>query len=158
MKTQINIRKMTEKDLDAVVDVWKEMMIFHAQRDEFFNAAENAAENFAEYMKSNIADEKCLALVAEDEKQVVGYCLAKLLQYPPVFEVLDYGELSELAIAGNYRRSGIGQALFKRARSWLESKAIKRIEVRAVVTNEVSTAFWRKMGFTPYVETLFLER
>ena len=90
---------------------------------------------------------------------LVGYNpdWAKMMQYPPVFEVLDYAELSELAITGNHRRNGIGEALFKEARNWFEKKGIRRFEVRAAVSNEVSMVFWRKMGFSPYIETLCLE-
>jgi hypothetical protein len=29
-----------------------------------------------------------------------------------------------------------------------------RLEVRVATTNELSTAFWRKLGFEPYMESL----
>jgi hypothetical protein len=38
-----------------------------------------------------------------------------------------------------------------------DSRGIRRIEVRVAVTNGISTVFWRKMGFQPYLETLFSE-
>ena len=31
---------------------------------------------------------------------------------------------------------------------------LKRIEVRVAISNEISTQFWRKMGFTTYLEIM----
>ncbi len=61
------------------------------------------------------------------------------------------------AVTANYRRCGIGEELVKEMLKWFRDHDIKRIEVKVSVHNELSTAFWRKMGFNPYIETLYLE-
>ncbi|PIE34663.1 hypothetical protein CSA56_07180, partial [candidate division KSB3 bacterium] len=54
-----------------------------------------------------------------------------------------------------FRRNGIGEKLYRSAEAWFRSLHIDRIEIRVVVSNEVSTLFWKKMGFNPYVTTVF---
>ncbi|MCA9437597.1 MAG: GNAT family N-acetyltransferase, partial [Candidatus Omnitrophica bacterium] len=55
-----------------------------------------------------------------------------------------------------FRRKGIGERLFRETVEWFRAKGVDRIELRVVVANEVSTAFWRKMGFAAYMEILRL--
>ena len=40
---------------------------------------------------------------------------------------------------------------------WFRREGIRRIEVRHSTYNEIGARFWPKMGFTPYLQTLFLE-
>jgi len=40
---------------------------------------------------------------------------------------------------------------------WFSQRSIYRIEARVAVRNEVSTKFWRKIGYQPYTETMFRE-
>jgi len=40
---------------------------------------------------------------------------------------------------------------------WFSQRGIDRIEARVAVRNEVSTQFWRKVGYQPYTETVFRE-
>jgi hypothetical protein len=43
------------------------------------------------------------------------------------------------------------------ARDWFGKKGMKRIEIEIVVSNELSTSFWKKMAFKPYKEKCYLE-
>lgn len=46
--------------------------------------------------------------------------------------------------------------LVEAAKGWFASRGLDRLEVRVATTNEVSTVFWRKMGFTAYLESMYL--
>jgi ribosomal protein S18 acetylase RimI-like enzyme len=65
-----------------------------------------------------------------------------------------YGNLAELAISGKYRRQGVGEQMVEAAMVWFAGQKVERIEVRVAVSNEISTSFWRKMGFSTYLETM----
>ena len=96
-------------------------------------------------------------LVCESDDNIVAYCLASIANNPPVFEEKQYGALCDLAVAESHRRQGIGESMYQTILDWFKQKNIHRIEIRVVVSNEVSTAFWKKMGFTPYLETVSQE-
>jgi GNAT superfamily N-acetyltransferase len=59
-----------------------------------------------------------------------------------------------MAVTKNYRRSGIGERMYKLIQDWFKQQDVNRIELRVSLPNEISTSFWRKMGFKPYLETV----
>ncbi|MHC4258820.1 MAG: GNAT family N-acetyltransferase [Planctomycetota bacterium] len=157
MKNQIHIRIAVKNDLPAMVELWKEMMDFHKERDQFFTRTATGPESWIESITDHIAKESSCVLVAERDGRIVGHCLGFVSEYPPVLTISHYGLFQELAVAANYRRCGVGQSLFNEMLEWFRGRGIKRAEVRVSVHNELSVAFWRKMGLGPYIETLFLE-
>ena len=153
--TDAVVRKATLQDLDAIGDLWVEFMDFHKRRDPHFARAADGRRRFQDFISTHIVAHTSRVLVAEVRGRVVGYCLAVLSQYPPVFRNRDYGSVFDLAVTARFRRRGIGTRLFRAAEAWFADRSVRRIELRIAVTNEVSTAFWRKMGFQPFVTTLF---
>lgn len=154
MKTDVLIRKAEGKDLDAIGGLWREFMDFHRDRDPHFSRAEDGDKHFKEFISRHIASDKSCVLVAENDGCVVGYSLATLTKNPPVLKEKDYGTISDLAVSGKCRRMSIGEKMYKETLSWFSEHGVRRIELRVAVANEVSSAFWRKMGFSPYAEIL----
>ena len=157
MNRQVNIRQAVMEDVPAIVELWKELMDFHKELDVFFSRSAIGHEGFADFITGHISSETSYVFVAEADKNLVGYCLAIIEKYPPVLEIQEYGLVQDLAVTGKYRRSEIGERLFKEARGWFSEKGVRRIETRVAKSNKLSTAFWAKMGFIPYLETFFME-
>jgi ribosomal protein S18 acetylase RimI-like enzyme len=155
MTEQLSIRKASPEDLGSIAELWKELMDFHGERDGHFWRSADGHEGYKEFLAGHLSSDRSCVLVAERGGAIVGYCLATLAKYPPVFKKRDYGTVFDLAVTERYRRSGVGQRLYEGAQSWFAGQEVHRIEVRVAVTNEVSTAFWRKMGFKPYIQTVF---
>jgi len=139
-----------------MVELWKGLMDFHATRDPIFTRKPDGEKAWETFMRENMAKDKACVFVAEGDRRIVGYCLALISNYPPVFSTPTHGELMDLMVHEEYRRLGVGERLFNAAKAWYSKQGIHRIEVRVAVTNEISTGFWRKMGFKPYLETLTL--
>jgi GNAT superfamily N-acetyltransferase len=157
MKTQINIREAVENDLAVMAELWKEMMDFHKELDRFFTRKATGYQEWIKFITGHISKETSCVLVAESKGRIVGYSLAIISEYPPVLTIKRYGLFQDLAVTADYRRCGVGENLFDKMLKWFRGHGIKRMEVRVSVHNELSTAFWRKMGFKPYIETLYLE-
>lgn len=157
MSEKTTIRKATSDDLDSIAVLWKELMDFHKARDPRFTRSSDGHNNFAKFIGEQIsADDSCV-LVGESGGSVVAYCLATITNNLPVFEEKQYGALFDLAVAESFRRQGLGERMFHMVHDWFQQKSIRRIEIRVALSNEISTAFWRKIGFTPYLETLVKE-
>jgi len=156
-REQVVVRKAAEADVAAIVELWKEFMDFHKECDPFYSRAPDGHEKFAEFLRGHLASERSRVFAAEVGGKVVGYCLATIVQGVPVFELEEHGFIYDLAVAAPFRRKGIGERLFREAKGWFESLGLSRIELTIATHNPVSRAFWKKMGFAPYVERLFLE-
>jgi len=155
MQNDLKIRKATSADLPAVVELWKGLMDFHSDLDSFFSRSQNGHENFRSRVEKELEIDSAELFVAESSAEIIlGYIKAEISNYPPVFELKECGIISDAAVAGEYRRDGIGEALYRHAMKWFSEKGIKRVELRVANVNHVALGFWKKMGFAPYMTTM----
>ncbi len=152
----ITIRPAAAADLSAIQELWKEFMDFHQARDPFFTRLPEAHQDFGLFMKRNLNKDDWLVLVAVDGHRVVGYGSAAEMSYPPIYQNPRYGYIQDVAVTHGYRGQGIGRQLFERMAAWFKERGISRMELEVAVTNELSQAFWQKMGFQPFTQKLTL--
>jgi ribosomal protein S18 acetylase RimI-like enzyme len=157
MIDRIKVRKAIQDDSKAISELWKELMDFHKEQDRHFTRSADGHERFAEFVSGRMVSKTSCVLVAEHQNEIVGYCLATISKYPPVYKHQEYGSIFDLAVTKMYRRKGIGQALIEEASKWFSERGIHRIEARVATSNEISTSFWKKMGFAPYIEIVYKE-
>ena len=157
-KGSIKIRPAVEEDIKDIEELWKELMDFHSKRDEYFTRGENGhkvwGKRIAEKLKSRHSNNITVAVAG---RKVVGYCWSLIAEYLPVFDRDYYGFIVDLSVTADYRHKGVGKKLVNNAIHWFRVRGIERIEVTVAVKNEVSTKFWRKMGFNPYKEIMFYD-
>lgn len=153
--TEVIIRPVVESDWSAIIEIFREFVSFHAQRDPHFKKVDGHGEMFADYVRENLRTSNAIMLVAVIQDLVVGYCFALIQRKPPVYSEGVYGYIDNLAVLNSYQRRGIGSLLYGHVLNWFKTRNIVRIELAAAITNEKSTSFWRKMGFKPFMETLF---
>jgi GNAT superfamily N-acetyltransferase len=145
-------------NLESIVALWYEFIEFHRQHDPSFAGSPEAADHYRRFVAEKLADPNWLVLVAVDETSVVGYCLAAIMERPPLyFAVNRYGFVEDMIVTQQYRRRGVGYLLYDRIEAWLKANKVTRIELRATVANEVSQAFWKRAGFKEFVVTLVKE-
>jgi len=157
MKSKIQIREATQADLPDIVDLWKSIMDFHRDLDSFFARSQNGHRNFLNWVTKEMGSDNSELFIAEAEGKIMGYIKIQISDYPPVFEKEKYGMISDAIVNEKYRRKGIGEALFNRAMVWFKEKNIDRVELRVANINPVAQGFWKKMGFRPYMTTMFKE-
>jgi GNAT superfamily N-acetyltransferase len=143
----LEIRDACTADLDEIVELWKEFMEFHRQLDPFFTRAPDGHRQFRRFVADNLDNPDWLVLVAVEADRPVGYCMATVLEYPPVFELKRHGFVQDIAVTEVARRHGVGSGLFGRAEQWFRKRGITRIELNVAAANEVSQTFWRRLGF-----------
>jgi GNAT superfamily N-acetyltransferase len=157
MQTQAVIRKASRRDLKAIVALGRELMDFHKVLDPFFTPSADFDTLFGRFVLRNIRSMTACVLVATVDGQIVGYCQGMLDRHPPSILEPQYGLILDFCVAAAHRRTGVGEQMFTAMRDWFCRKGMRRIEVRHSTFNETAVRFWPKMGFTPYMRTLFLD-
>ena len=84
-------------------------------------------------------------MVAEIENQVVGYLLGEESDIP--YYNFKIAELCNMCIDSNYRKQGVGNALYKEFERFYNEQGISHFIVTASFKNESAKAFYKKMGF-----------
>lgn len=148
------VRKATSHDIEAMKILWKEFIDFHRSRDAFFTRSEEGHTRFGEFVQKNMDDRDWLVLVAEVDDGVCGYCMAAIQTYPPVYTNTRYGLVQDIAVTASHRRQGIGRELFRHACAWFKDHGVERIELEVAASNEVSVAFWERLGFREFIRKL----
>jgi len=157
MQSNLTIRIAKPSDLAEVVELWKELMDFHSDLDPFFTQSKDGPNNFLKWVEKQMELEDAELIIADVSGKIVGYAKIEISKYPPVFEKKQYGMISDVSVAEEYRRQGIGEALFDKSEEWFEGKGISRIELRVANVNPVARGFWERMGFKPYMTTMYKE-
>jgi len=157
MQTTAVIRPATRRDVPAIVVLWEELMEFHRARDPFFTRSHNGSDIFARFVAENIRNDAACVLVATVDGKIVGYCQGMLDRHPPALAESDFGQILDFGVTADYRRAGIGGQMLQALCDWFRQEGIRRIEVRHSTYNEIGERFWPKMGFKPYLQTLFME-
>lgn len=93
------------------------------------------------YIKNMIDEKTNTTLVAEIDKEVVGFMLCR--------EIDDEFHLSEIVTDKEYRGKGVASALIGMAISVAKSKGYKHITLRVFDFNNTARKLYTKFGFKP---------
>ena len=135
------IRKMLESEAEAVIDLWNT------------NSLEAAGASLSAYEAAGVlaalrkyaAHPEAFCLLAEAESGLVGFLTAHTASHP-VLEGL-VGEIEELYVLPNARRSGIGAALVQQAAAMLRQQGAGTLRVHACAESPVARGFWQGLGW-----------
>jgi ribosomal protein S18 acetylase RimI-like enzyme len=154
------IRPGTEKDLPAMLLLWREMMDFHARPEPRFRPLSSPAgeQAWAKFMSEDVlGKEDWCVFVAESGGELVGQIIGLVRDRYPVFEPEQFGYVSDIVVHPRARRNGIGKALVNALVAWFRERGARQIELQVAHRNPVSQAFWRAVGCTDYMDTLRYE-
>jgi ribosomal protein S18 acetylase RimI-like enzyme len=149
----VEIRAAVSSDVPRLVALWREMWDFHRAVDWRYESTPMAEMVMAGWIGDHLERDESLVLVAE-EGEIIGYCLGMILENPPVVPWSRFGHVSELAVTQSARRRGIGESLLERAHAWFRARGCGYVEANVSVTNSVAQGFWRKRGYTDFLERL----
>ena len=147
----IEIRRAKAGDLPEMVELWNLLMGFHQELDPTYELLPDAAERWVKYIETKFEDDEWRVLVAERNGRVVGYAVAAVQEYPPVFENPQHGFLQEIAVLREFRRQGIGRGLVEAAVEWLAGRDVAETTVRIDERNPASLALFASAGFDRFV-------
>lgn len=155
MSESVNIilRRARAEDVEAVVRLWREMWEYHAPLDPRFEISPAADLVMEKWIEESLLGQRSALFVAEETPGApVGYCHAMILENPPVVPAQFYGYVSEIAV--RRRRKGVGTRLLEAAHAWFREKGLPYAEVNVSVKNAAARGFWRKQGYSEFLERL----
>lgn len=161
------IRKAVFQDVPHLVALWREMWDFHTRFDPRYEVTAIAETVMAKWFEENLRNSRVLILVAcpqatelggkDEEPEPAAYIHAMIMENPPTVPHMYYGYISEIAVAESARHQGMGLLLVQSAHDWFKQNNISYVEVNVSVKNAISQSFWRKCGYTDYLERLRID-
>jgi ribosomal protein S18 acetylase RimI-like enzyme len=151
------VRDARRVDVPALVQLWREMMDFHASFDERFRFLPNANRSVEQHLAASLRSRGARIVVAESAGQVIGYALGEIHQRRPIYPIGTYGFISDISVTEDWRRCGVGRALADALLRWFRACGVTAVELFAAELNPASCAFWRSVGFADYLRLLRIE-
>ena len=146
----MKIIEATEKNIPEIVELWKELADHHSNIDSFFTRRKS-------FITELIKSEEAKIFIAIEDQKIIGYIVAKIDEYPPVYILEKYGAIYDMIVTLEQRKKGIGEKLWQSALKWFKSLNLERVELSIVPTNLESSSFWKKQGFQDYMYKLFIK-
>lgn len=150
----MRLRGAIASDIPGLVTLWSEFMDYHAGFAGSPTRRDDAETRWATYNASIISDESFGVYVAESECKLVGYVVATVGAYAPIYVEEEFGFIQEIVVNAAYRRNGIGRQLVAAVAAWLGTRGVRRIELKVDAVNDASKRFWSRLGYGPNTETL----
>ena len=129
-------------------------MDYHEKINKFFKHSNNGHINFWKYLENEINNDNFYLPIAIENNEILGYAIAKIDYYPPVFDNTIYCYLTDIVIKEKSRWKEIGNQLFDKLIEWCKSKGINRIELQYLPENKLAYEFYKNIGFKTHLETL----
>ena len=120
----MKIREMQIDDLDQVVEIENACFAVPWTETGFF---------------SFLIREDALFLVAEEKGMILGFC--------GVLMVLDEGDITNVAVNPEHRRSGIGSQLVESLIRETEARGVKTLHLEVRQSNNAAISLYRSHGF-----------
>jgi ribosomal protein S18 acetylase RimI-like enzyme len=143
----MKIKQATPSDVQAIVNMERKLLQYHALKNKYFKPAPDAEEKFEKYLRGLIGEKDAAVFVAQENGKLVGYLVARVLEDPPVLKIRRKGVITDIFVERGYRKRGIGQKLTERALKWFRKQNLQFAELSVYVKNTSGKIFWKQMGF-----------
>ncbi len=150
------VRRARERDLERLVALFVELLEYHAGRSPrlALRAESEAGGQIRRLLAERLRDADSRLLVWEQDGELCGLCISRVLYRPPIFAETERGEIEQLLVREPCRRRGIGRALAEAGLAWMRGRGIRRAEIQVAVENTGARAFWCALGFGAATEVL----
>jgi len=147
---KIEYSETDQRGLDSVEPLWLKLNKHHKSRSRHFK---NYFKNYTfETRKQGLLEKSHqgtmhigLATDANTGK-LVGYCISTISG--------SHGEVDSIYIEKEYRYSGIGSNLIKKAIAWMDKMSVSKRIVAVAAGNEEAFGFYARYNFYPQMNIL----
>jgi ribosomal protein S18 acetylase RimI-like enzyme len=136
LKVNCSIRSAAKDDLQYLMEILKQTGLYWEPMD-----------GSVEFYQAQLEDDSESILVAECDEKIVAMIL---FVYSPL-----WSSVGHLAVLQNYRRLGIGKALFKEVINRINKRGCRDIACYVEEANSVSLGLCDNIGLKKYPKKLF---
>jgi len=150
------IRTANIKDIDKILSLDKQVFELHIKaRPDWIN--KNPQNN--DYIKNIIESKNGKIYVAENENEIIGYCIINICESKNHYIKHDMTniEIENMGIDEKYRKKGIGKKLFEEVKKYAMEINAKFIELSVWEFNQNAKKFYEHMGMKTRINKMELK-
>lgn len=142
----VSVRPARSEDLVALARLLDEIAAFHHCEDPA-QFREPAAAEHGRYLEERFQDPDAAVFVAEDERVLAGIAVTVIREAPPFLNPNRFVLLENLAVATEFRRTGVGRKLVDAAVLWARARDMQELDLNVYEFNHSAIRFYEAIGF-----------
>jgi ribosomal protein S18 acetylase RimI-like enzyme len=142
----ITYRPATEADFPQLAAMYAKLNAYFYEVGYLLPRPENVGEAWLESYRRTLGRFSNV-FVAEREGRLLGFILCRLKRLPAHMGGVMVGEVSDVWVEDEARRSGVGRALVQAGLVWMMEQGVHSVEVQVLSENEASLKFFESLGF-----------
>lgn len=149
------VRLAVQSDFEVVQDLNHQLFVSDSQHSQDLNTNWPYEDEGISYYKKRISGGDGVCFVAEVDGSVVGYVIGGWSHINFSAYKGKRGELENIYVLKDYRKSGVGAALMVELEKWFKENGAEYVMVNAFAKNAGAIAFYEHEGFELYSTTLW---
>ncbi|KUI99715.1 GNAT family N-acetyltransferase [Vibrio sp. MEBiC08052] len=143
----MKIRNAEIADLDAVLVLSEQIGMLHFENAPLAFKKPSAADK--PFWLNVLNDESTLFLLAETERQVVGFLTATITKNETIPFIVSCPIccIRTIVVDEKHRASGIGTKLMSACERWAKSQGAEQIRLEVMAFNQSAQQFYQQLGF-----------
>lgn len=152
----VAIRAAERRDADGLYEQWERVRQYNASLDPRIVPAPVSLVEFRAALDAILGREGAATFVAEDSGTLVGFVRGVIELQQPDRLPERHASIGYLYVAPTHRRQGIGRRLFEAVAAWAATHdGVRHFEMTVLAKDDEAAAFWRQLGFTPFIQRLW---
>jgi GNAT superfamily N-acetyltransferase len=152
----VHVRTAKADDAALLFGAWQSIRQHYADTDHRIIQAPVTESEFTAGLGETLAREASVTFVAEVDGSFAGFVSAGLEANQPDRLPERHATIGYLYVEPAARRKGVGRALFGAVAGWAQGRdGITHVEMPVLASDEGARAFWRALGFQPFIERLW---
>lgn len=150
------VRPATMEDAPSLFHAWQRLRNHNAGIDRRFIPAPVSQDEFVLDLAELLRRPQSAAFVAELDGGLGGFISGRVEQNQPDRLPSRHLTVGYLWVEEPFRRRGIARALFAAVAEWGREQAdVSHFEMAVLNADGDAAAFWRSIGFVPFIERLW---
>ncbi|MFN8508350.1 MAG: GNAT family N-acetyltransferase [Dehalococcoidia bacterium] len=152
----VSIRIAAPADGPAIYRAWGAIREHYAATDGRVVNAPVGEPEFIAALRDSIARATSCTMVAERGEALAGFISGGIEQNQPGRLPERHATIGYLYVAPEHRREGIGRQLVGALSAWAAKQdGVNHLEMTVLARDSAAAAFWRSLGFAPFIERLW---
>ena len=150
----VTIRPTTQKDVDELVELWKEFMKDPNSLDQPIPTHPENINRWREFVDKLIEEDPRQIQVAEQNGLLVGYLICQKTVTTPLDMAYNWSYISDIYVRPTHRRQGIGKKLLQTTLEYLKSAGSEHTRLAVWHRNEHAIKLYKELGFREHMHIL----
>jgi ribosomal protein S18 acetylase RimI-like enzyme len=144
--SDVLIRRIEERDVDAVGRLWYQLSIHHEPFAAYYKVKHDSENLLIEHVK-DLMRRSCIFFVAEVGGRIVGFVSGYVVMRNPQMAIERIGKVDNIFVSDEFRGKGIGTQLLETLFRYLQGQGMTYIELSCDFANDRALKLYKELGF-----------